>query len=137
MVASGARSFFQVLRVLFPSVAWCPLDVFCWRWGFLVAACLPASGGLSALPFGNFAWQCGFFCAILFSLHSVGSWGCKLYLAGLDAHSLRSPSVLILLVLADLDGLAIIRGYLLSNKISFDDLSENVIYCIGISPDNS
>ena len=130
-LGTGAAFFLRV-RPLVPFGGCLLLEMFF----FLVAACLPASGGLSALPFGNFAWQCGFFCAILFSLHSVGSWGCKLYLAGLDAHSLRSPSVLILLVLADLDGLAIIRGYLLSNKISFDDLSENVIYCIGISPDN-
>ena len=61
------------------------------------------------------------------TLHSVGSWGCMLCLAGLDVSSTRSPSVLILLVLADLDGSYSIRGYLLSIKISFDGLPENVI----------
>ena len=35
-----------------------------------------------------------FFCAFPCSVHSVGSWGCMLYLAGLDTSSLRSPSVL-------------------------------------------
>ena len=32
--------------------------------------------------------------------------------------------------------LAIIQGISPSNKISFDDLSENVIYFVGISPNN-
>ena len=61
------------------------------------------------------------------TLHSVGSWGYMLCLAGLGVSSTRSPSVLILLVLADLDGSYSIRGYLLSIKISFDGLPENVI----------
>ena len=52
-------------------------------------------------------------------------WGCMLYLAGLDASSTRSPSVLILLVLADLDGSCQL-GDNLSIKISFDGLPKTL-----------
>ena len=58
-----------------------------------------------------------------------------LYLAGLDASSPRSPSVLILLVLADLDGSISYRGYhFLAVKSRLTGSPENVIYCVGISP---
>ena len=60
-------------------------------------------------------------------------WGVHASLAGLDASSSRSPSVLVLLVLADLDGSYPWR-YSHSSKILFDDLSENIIYYRGISP---
>ena len=66
--------------------------------------------------------------------HSVGSWGCELYLAGLGASSPRSPSVLILLVLPDLDGSSQLGDIPVAVKSRLTGSPENVIYCVGISP---
>ena len=71
--------------------------------------------------------------SVLFLVTLLSGLGVHAYLAGLDASSSRSPSVLILLVLADLDG-SIPWRYSHSSKILFDDLSENIIYYRGISP---
>ena len=80
------------------------------------------------------SWQCCF--SVLFLVTLLSGLGVHAYLAGLDASSSRSPSVLILLVLADLDG-SIPWRYSHSSKILFDDLSENIIYYRGISPGNA
>ena len=57
------------------------------------------SGGLCTL---FVSWQCCF--SVLFLVTLLSGLGVHAYLAGLDASSSRSPSVLVLLVLADLDG---------------------------------
>ena len=77
-----------------------------------------------------------FFCAFPGYVALSGFfWGCMLYLAGLDASSPRSPSVLILLVLADLDGSISLWGIsILAVKSRLTGSPENVIYCVGISP---
>ena len=72
------------------------------------------------------------FCAVP-GYVALSGLGVHAYLAGLDTSSSRSPSVLVLLVLADLDGSYPWR-YSHSSKILFDDLSENIIYYRGISP---
>ena len=171
-VALGARSC-QVLRVLRPSVSWCPFGCvfgyslefrcgcFAFSWAFCAFGdwrcfllwvrphvpswglpCVVDDGYLLPLVcFKRFlclAW-CSFCLAwlcILVFFALCGLWGRKLCLVGLDAKFSPKSFRPEIACACRFGWLAIIRGYLLRNKISFDDLSENVIYFVGISPNN-
>ena len=105
LCASGvALPLFLWVRLLVPFVS-----CFGRVWWFYFSTCLPASSGLGAfICFPAFAVL---LCCSRLRGTRWAFWGCMLYLAGLDASSTRSPSVLVLLVLADLDGSYSIRGY--------------------------
>ena len=96
-LGTGAASFFGfVLTFPLGGCLVLLMMVICFR--------LSASSGFFALPCVRFAWLGLSFCAILCSLHSVGFGGASFVWLDWMLGSLRSPSVLILLVLADLDG---------------------------------